>query len=100
MTSRIIHSGLLPELRKRVDDLQPLGDLLALGFARRFAHLDAQLLRLSLDVDVAQQLADGLRAHLGAERADAVLVHLLAVLRLAQQLASLERRHVRGSVTT
>ena len=54
MTSSIIHSGLLPRLAERLDDLEALGELLALRLAGRLAHLAAELSRTSVcDVDAA-----------------------------------------------
>ena len=59
--------GLVARLAERVDDLEALGQLLALRLAGRFLHLAAQLLRERVDVDVLEQVADRLGAHAGRE---------------------------------
>ena len=100
MTSRIIHSGLLPELRKAVSDLQALGELLALGLAGRLLHLDAQVDEELVDVEALQQLADRLGAHLGVEGVGAVLLARLAVLVLGEELALRAAAVLPGSMTT
>src|SRR5438105_74107 len=58
---------------QRRDDLQALGDLLPPRLAGRIFHLDAQIDEELLDVELGEELADGLRAHLGTERVGSVL---------------------------
>jgi hypothetical protein len=77
ITSRIIHSGLVAALAEGLDDLQALGELDLLLDRVLRAHPLAQLDRLLVHVDAAQELLDGLRAHRAAQ-AD-VLVTQLAV---------------------
>jgi hypothetical protein len=74
-TVMIIHSGLLPESRKRVDQLDALHQLLWLQFASGF-NLHAKLAR-----DQHRQInrspkssADGLSADHGGERVRAILI--------------------------
>ena len=73
-----------------VHHLEALGELLALRLAGGLAHLDAQLARQLIDVDVFQQRADGFGAHVGLE-AVAVLLARLAEAVLAQQLLVAKR---------
>src|SRR5205085_10326882 len=55
-------------------------------------HFDAEVDEELVDVELGEELADGLRAHPGAERVEAVLLDHLAVARLGEELALLERR--------
>ncbi|MBP1607754.1 MAG: hypothetical protein H6Q08_3128, partial [Acidobacteria bacterium] len=79
---------------ERVDDLEPLGELLALLQRGLVAHLDAQLDRQRLDIDLRQERLDRLGAHLGVERPDPVALAEVAVLLLREQLADLQLGHV------
>ena len=87
--------GLVARLAEGVDDLEALGQLLALGLAGRFLHLGAQLLRQRVDVDVAEQVADRLGAHAGGEGVVAELLDGLDVALLGEELATLETRLLR-----
>jgi hypothetical protein len=83
--------GLVARLAEGVDDLEALGDLLALRLRGRFLHLLAQLLGELVHLDAAQELANGLGAHASRE---GVLAHLLDELRVAllgQKLALADR---------
>ncbi len=77
MTSRIIHSGRLPDLRNAFSTFRRLAIFL------RRASLPASRIssrsrsRLVIDLDVGEELADRGGAHLGAERVRAVLLHRL-----------------------
>ena len=73
------------------DDLEALGDLLPPRLAGRLLHLDTQVDEEPVDVELLQQLADGLRAHAGPEGVGPVLLDELAVAALGEQLALLER---------
>ena len=80
MTSSIIHSGLVAGLAERLDDLEALGDLLALGLAGGLAHLAARSSSESSWTSMLlEHLADGLAAHAGGERVVAVLLEELLV---------------------
>jgi hypothetical protein len=72
--------GLVARLAEGIDDLEALGDLLALRLRSRLFHLRAQLLRELVHLDAAQKLANGLRAHASRE---SVFAHLLDDLRVA-----------------
>ena len=74
--------GAVAALAERLDDLQALGDLLALGLAGRLAHLGAKRLGELVHVDVLEHLEDGLAAHAGGELVVAVLVDELQVASL------------------
>src|SRR5262249_15812718 len=69
-----------------------IGELLPPRLAGGLLHLDAQVDEELVHVEPLQQLADGLGAHAGAEGLEPVLLGRLAVARLGQQLALLERR--------
>ena len=84
--------GLVVRLFERLDHLEPLGDLLALGLRGRFAHLGAQLIGELGNVDRPQELADRVRTHAGGERFVAHLVDELLVALLAEELAHLQAR--------
>src|SRR5262249_47733889 len=82
--------GLVAALEKRLDDLEPLDDLLAL-LDRRFAqHLGAQVASERVQIHVAQQLADGLGAHADLQRVGAVLFLELADLVDADEVLLLD----------
>ena len=89
MTSRIIHSGRLLDLRKESTTFRRLAYFTF--FLRRLlgAHLVAELDGELLDVDALEQLLDRLGAHLRLEPV-LVLLARLAVLLLVQQLVLLE----------
>ena len=82
--------GLVARLAERVDDLEALGQLLALRLAGRFLHLGAQLLAELVHVDVLQEVADRLGAHAGREGVLAELLDRLDVALLGQELAALQ----------
>jgi hypothetical protein len=82
----------------RLDQLEPLDDLLGLLPGASGRELRAQLLGERGEVEAVEQLADRLRAHVRLE-AVAVAVPRLAVLLLGEELLRLERR-VTGSTTT
>src|SRR5947207_2220440 len=63
--------------------------------AGRLLHLDTQVDEEPVDVELLQQLADGLRAHAGPEGVGPVLLDHLAVAALGEQLALLERGRAR-----
>jgi hypothetical protein len=66
-------------LAERLDHLEPLGDLLALGLAGRLAHLGAQVLGELVHVLVLQHLQDGFAPHAGRELVVPVLLDQLQV---------------------
>ena len=70
-------------LAERLDDLEALGELLALGLAGRLAHLGAERLGERVHVDLLEHLEDGLAAHAGGELVVAVLLDELQVALLA-----------------
>src|SRR5437762_8519705 len=72
--------GLVPGLEERLDDLQPLDDLLPLLHRRLAEHLGAQVARERVQVHVQQQLATRLGAHTDLEDVGAVLLRELARL--------------------
>src|SRR5690606_16812157 len=84
--------GSVPAPTEGLDHLEPLGQLLALGLARRAAHLLAQLLAQAVDVHPLEHLEDGLAAHARREAIVAVLLEQLSVTLLRQELAELEPR--------
>ena len=75
-----------------LNDLQPLGDLLALGIAVGEAHLGAELFAEALDVEDADELADRLGAHLGVEGVPTELLAERMVALLGDDLTNLQRR--------
>src|SRR5438094_833419 len=87
--------GMVPGVLERGDDLQPLGDLLPAGLARRVLHLHPEVDAEFVDVELAEKLADGLGAHLGPKGIPAVLLVELPVAALGEQLALLQRRRTR-----
>ena len=98
-TSRIIHSGLLPLERKASTTSRRLmraGALLAFGLALAFllgqlGDFGAELLAELVQVELLQQLADGLRAHAHAERALPIATSALqlgAVISLSVSVSS------------
>ena len=71
-------------LAERLDDLEALDDLLALGLAGRArASPVRSVSRERVDVDLLEHLEDGLAAHAGGELVVAVLVEELHVALLA-----------------
>ena len=77
-------------LAERVEHLEALGDLLALGLAGRLPHLLAQARALALDVELGEQSSHGLGADADLERVAAVgLAQLLQAL-VGDELALLE----------
>ena len=87
-------------LAERVDDLQPLGELEPLLLRGLGPHLLAELAGELLDVDPAQQLLDGLGAHLRPEARQQCLgvgelFLLLPELVLVEQFVLLEVRVAR-----
>src|SRR2546422_7518462 len=65
--------GLVPRLQERLDDLEALHDLLALLHGGLAEHLGAEVTRHRVEVHVAQELTDRLRAHADLQRVGAVL---------------------------
>jgi hypothetical protein len=96
----IIHSGRLPRLAERLDDLEALGDLLALGLARWPRASPAQLLGELVDVELRLSSSRIASAPMPAvERVVAVLVEQLAVALLGEQLAAADSPVSFGSMT-
>ena len=91
--------GPVTRLAKGVDDLQALGHLLAPRLARRRLHLDPQFSGQLLELELREQRANRLGAHLGLE-AVGVLLARLAILALGQQLLVCWSGVSPGSVTT
>ena len=89
MTSRIIHSGRLLDLRNESTTFRRLAYFSFFCADCSVAHLLAQLDGEPLDVDALQQLLDRLGAHLRLE-AVLVLFARLAVLLFVQQLVLLQ----------
>jgi hypothetical protein len=81
-------------LDEGLDDLEPLGELLDLGFRAGRVELFAQLHGLRLEVHGPQQVPDGLGAHLGPELVT-ILLDRVEVGVLRQQHVLLEGRHAR-----
>src|SRR5262249_43682313 len=86
---------LIPGLQEGLDDLQSLDDLLALLHRRLAQHLSAQVTGQRVEVEVTQQLADGLGAHAHLEAVGAVLVHRLARLVYRDEGLLLDGRDLR-----
>jgi hypothetical protein len=91
--------GLVLALLEGVDDLEALGQLLALGLGAGRLHLAAQIIGQDLDVHaraarrgvrLLEQLADGLGAHAGPEVVLTVLLEHALVALLGDDLAALE----------
>ena len=80
-TSRIIHSGLLPDLRNDFDDAQALGELQLLLLRSFGLHLLANLFAERFDVDLLEQFLDAFGAHHGDELAGELLIELRACAR-------------------
>ena len=77
-------------LAERVEYLEPLVEFLALRLRGGVAHLEAQSLRLALDVDLREQIADGFGSNPELETLAApLLLHLEKPL-VREQLAELE----------
>ncbi len=79
----------------RLDDLQPVDEVLFLLLGVRGLEIDPQLLRERHEIEGEQELPDRLGAHLGLERAVAVGGAGLAILLLGEQLLLLQRRVLR-----
>ena len=94
ITSRIIHSGLLPDLRNALDHPQALGELELLLLRRLRLHALANLFAELFDVDLLEQLLDALGAHHGDELAGVLLVELPLVF-VGDDLARLQVRRPR-----
>ncbi len=86
MHSSTIHSGLLSRVAERLDHLEPLGQVLDLLLADGLVSSWRSFLRQADQVEPAEELADGLGAHVGLE-AVAVLLAGLAEVFLGQELA-------------
>jgi hypothetical protein len=78
--------GPVAGLEERLDDLEPLDDLLGLELARGLLELGAQALGLALEVDGGQHLADRLGADVGLEGVEPVLVLRVEELLLGEEL--------------
>src|SRR3989441_7848561 len=72
--------GLVPRLQERLDDLEALHDLLPLLHGGLAEHLGAEVTRHRVEVHVAQELTDRLRAHADLQRVGTVLFLQLARL--------------------
>src|SRR6266404_908883 len=86
---------LVAGIAERLDDLQPLGELLVLDVGLGLLHLGAQGLLELFELKPLQQLADRFRADHGGERILAVFVLRLQILVFRQQLTVLERGQAR-----
>ena len=80
---------------ERLDDLEPLGQVLHLLLAGGLGQLLAELLRQSNEVEPGQELPDGVGSHVGLEGV-AELLSGLAEVFLGQELPLLQRGHRRG----
>ena len=67
-------------MQEGLDDLETLDELLALGFAGGLFHLDAQLGRERLDVEILEELTNRLRPHADLEVLFRVLVEQLQIM--------------------
>ncbi len=86
---------LVAGIAERLDDLQPLGELLVLDVGVGLLHLGAQGGLELFELKPLQQLADRFRADHGGEGILAVFVLRLQVLVFRQQLTVLERGQAR-----
>src|SRR5215475_4617383 len=82
---------LVAGLLERLDDLEPLGDLLLLDVGIGGRDLRPQVGLHLVEIERLEHLADGLRADRGGEAVAAELLLRLEILVLAQQLVLLER---------
>src|SRR4029077_1252338 len=82
--------GTVPAVAERLDDAQALEELLLALDARLHLGLRAQVGGELFQVQLAEQVTDGLGAHLGLEARVRLLVHDLVVLVLRDDLALLE----------
>jgi hypothetical protein len=87
-----IHSGRLPGVDERFQQLQALGQSLDLGVGVGRRDLVAHPRDLVLEVHGLEQLVDGLGAHAGIELVT-VLLDGVQVGLVGEQLAALQRRH-------
>ncbi len=86
---------LVAGLHERLDQLEPLGELLRLEFRGRFRDLDAQVRRDLFQIERLEHLADRFGADHGGEAVGAELILRLDVLVLGQELTVLERGQTR-----
>ena len=86
---------LVAGLGERLDQLEPLGQLLRLEFGLGLGDLDTQVGRQLFQIERLEHLADRFRADLRGEAVGAVLVLRLEVLFLGQQLTVLQRCQAR-----
>ncbi len=86
---------LVAGLDERLDQLEPLGELLRLELGGRLRDLDAQVGRHLLQIERLEHLADRFRADHGGEAVGAELLLRLEILVLAQELTVLERGEAR-----
>ena len=82
-------------LGERLDQLEPLGELLRLELGRRFDDLLAQIGRHLLEIERFEHFADRFGADHGGEAVGAELVLRLDVVVLGQELTVLERSEAR-----
>ena len=78
--------------KKRLDQLQPLDELFALGFRIGFSQVLAKSLAFFFKVDRLEHLANGFGADADGERVFAVFVNRVLILIFAHKLVQLERR--------
>src|SRR5712671_1345562 len=81
---------LVAGLQERLDQLEPLGELLRLELGGGFNDLLAQIDRHLLEVERLQHVADGFGADLGGEAVGAERVLRTDILVLAEQLVHLQ----------
>src|ERR1700688_3751326 len=86
---------LVAGIAERLDDLQPLGELLVLDVGLGLLHLGAERRLELFELEPLQQLADRFRADHGGEGILAVFVLRLQILVFRQQLTVLERGQTR-----
>jgi hypothetical protein len=72
-----------------------LRDLLPARLAGRLLHLAAQVGEELVDVELLQELANGLGPHARPERVESVFLEQLPVARLGHELALLQRGRAR-----
>ena len=84
--------GPVARIQQRLDQLETLDDLLALGFRAGLGKLDTQAVALGLEVDPLEDVADRLGADAGRERLLAVLLLGANEVLFAQKLVLFQRR--------
>jgi len=84
--------GLVAGFDERLDELQPLGELLGFQLRGRLGNLDPEIGRDLLQIEPGQKLADRLGADGGGEAVLAILLLRVEILLLGEELALLERR--------